>query len=230
MLSACGAVLFIYQFDQIISAGLRCDWRRSNTTAHVDSRQTHTCLRVLITLTHTHTPCSVRAHGDARRGPSKDADCWQRVRTDRRAGKRSWNFPSGRLVRPVFPQKSVCVWALIHTRCCFWIDTNFFAICSAHYRACWCASKSNREPSCSRFTSTNISCCPASLVPPHDDSEWSVSLWLAPSRGRRRSPHQQLWPAAVTGLLTATVASFVLICRSSRFCCDLSIASTPAVR
>lgn len=48
MLSACGAALFICQFDRIISAGLRYDWRRSNTTAHVDGRQMRTCLRVRV--------------------------------------------------------------------------------------------------------------------------------------------------------------------------------------
>lgn len=84
-------------------------WRQ--TDAHLSA-----CADNADTRTRTHTPCGVRARLDARRSPSKAADCWQRVRTDRRAAKRSWNFPPGRLVNPVLLHKNVCVWALIHTR------------------------------------------------------------------------------------------------------------------
>lgn len=55
---------------------------------------------------------------------------------------------------------------------------------------------------------------------------------LQEAGGRRRSPHQlqQLWPAAGTGLLTATSASSVLIPRGSGFCSDLSVLPTPKVQ
>lgn len=164
MLSACGAALFIYLFDRFISAGLRYDWRRSNTTAHVDGRQTRTCLRVRVLIMHTHTPCSVGAYGEARRGPSKDADCWQRVRTDRCAAERSRNFPPGWLVRT---QECVCGHFFIHVVSPSVTQTSLqFVAPLSHVLTCIQAKLGAAYVPGS--APTNTSRCSASSVPLHE--------------------------------------------------------------